>query len=103
MDMATVVALLGLMAYLWKRRHDEAALIQIGLLALTIAVGGAAVIAWTAQTYASQGRLLFPFLGAISPLLAAGWSQVWRSLIRWPRAAPLQTAPVFALGLFALV
>lgn len=30
------------------------------------------VIAWTAQTYASQGRLLFPFIAANSLLLASG-------------------------------
>lgn len=41
-------------------------------LAVIIIVGSAAVIAWTAQTYASQGRLLFPFMAALSPFFAYG-------------------------------
>jgi 4-amino-4-deoxy-L-arabinose transferase-like glycosyltransferase len=102
MDIVTVLALVGLIIYLWERRHDDESLVEIGFLALTIVIGGGAVIAWTAQTYASQGRLLFPFLAAISPLLAIGLSQVWHSLIHIPRAARLQIVSVFAFALFAL-
>ncbi len=45
--------------------------ILIGLT-LLIAAGTISLIGWTAQTYASQGRLLFPFNAAISILGAIG-------------------------------
>jgi hypothetical protein len=47
-------------------------LVIISLLSVIVLIGSISVIAWTAQTYASQGRLLFPFINAISLLLALG-------------------------------
>lgn len=40
--------------------------------ALLLLLGLFGVITWTAQTYASQGRLLFPFIAGISGLFAMG-------------------------------
>ncbi len=75
MDMLTTLALIGLLIYFWKQtRRPELRrqLISPILLALIILIGSTSVTLWTAQTYASQGRLLFPFVAAISPLLALG-------------------------------
>src|SRR5690606_33279611 len=55
----------------------------------------------TAQTYASQGRLLFPYVAATSALLALGWDALLRPLGR--RAARLPLAGVAVLAAFALV
>ncbi len=72
MDAVTALALIGLGRYAWRRRGDWPALIPLAFLGVIIAGGMLGVIQWTAQTYASQGRLLFPFMAAISPLLALG-------------------------------
>lgn len=66
---------------------------QILILMLTVVIGAAGVIAWTAQTYASQGRLLFPYVAATSPLLALGFVTLWER-------AHVLIAP---LAIFALV
>lgn len=76
MDVLTVFAVIGLLIYLWKQiRQPEsrARLISPIMLVLIILIGSISVTVWTAQTYASQGRLLFPFVAAISPLLAIGF------------------------------
>jgi len=89
------------------------------LLGITL-VGLIAFIGWTSQTLATQGRLLFPFLGAISPLLAAGFVEVawWllfllsppdRSFVRAgeavPEAALKQSLqwPIRILGILAFL
>jgi hypothetical protein len=54
-------------------RHEL--LLALFLLGVVLP-GMLAFFHWTAQTYATQGRLLFPFLAAISPLLAAGLVEV---------------------------
>lgn len=58
--------------FLYARREFQAMLFLLAIFS----VGVGAVVAWTAQTYASQGRLLFPFIAAISPLLAIGFIEV---------------------------
>jgi spore maturation protein SpmB len=70
MDVLVVLAGLGLALRLWRRPAERALLL---LLTLLVTTGAVSVIAWTAQTYASQGRLLFPVSAATSTLLAAGW------------------------------
>jgi len=75
MDILTVFAISGLLIYFWKQtRQPESRLKLISpvLLVLIILIGLTSVTLWTAQTYASQGRLLFPFVAAISPLLVLG-------------------------------
>ncbi len=56
------------------------------------------LIAWTAQTYASQGRLLFPYVAATSPLLASGLLALWKRP-KWE----LTTAALAIYGTFALM
>ncbi len=72
MDIVTALAVIGLVIHVWRARENREHLIQVGLLALIVVIGALGVMAWTAQTYASQGRLLFPYVAAISTLLAVG-------------------------------
>ena len=55
--------------------------------------------AWTALTYASQGRLLFPYLAAISTLLALGLDE-WFGRARLLRRLELGLSGAY--GVFAL-
>ncbi|MBI1278062.1 MAG: DUF2142 domain-containing protein [Anaerolineaceae bacterium] len=93
MDIASVLMILGLAtafiagAESWvksktldNQRLDKCV---VGVwLALIVAAGTVSLIGWTAQTYASQGRLLFPFNAAISILGAAGIVNLGRFWIR---------------------
>lgn len=67
-----VLQLASIQDFRYARRELTAILFCLGI----VLVGMLAFFAWTAQTYATQGRLLFPFLAAISPLLAAGLVEV---------------------------
>ncbi|MFN8561352.1 MAG: DUF2142 domain-containing protein [Anaerolineae bacterium] len=61
--------------------RDLASRMRVLLLALLLIVGAVSVVSWTSQTYASQGRLLFP----ISPRSARCWRSDWS---RRSRASP---------------
>ena len=80
MDGVTLVALAGLAIYLWYARRNREIVARAGILAIIVLTGAGAVIAWTAQTFASQGRLLFPYMAASSPLLALGLTEAMRVL-----------------------
>ncbi len=92
MDAVTALALGGLAAHLWRRRGERGALFPLLLLGGIVMLGMAGIIAWTAQTYASQGRLLFPYMAAISPLLALGLAEA-----RLPARLSVLIAGVWAL------
>lgn len=113
MDAVTVLAVIGLALsvykvapYLWRawqrdRRWysvrdalDAYWLLCAGMFVLIFVIASISLIAWTAQTYASQGRLLFPFVAAISPLLATGLMYWWRGE-KWQFAGGL-------LGVYAV-
>ncbi len=101
MDAVVIAGIVGLLAAAWRARRDRDQLARIGVLGLTLVIGSVALIQWTAQTYASQGRLLFPYIAATLPLLVLGLDALLRPLGR--RAARLPLAGVAALALFALV
>jgi hypothetical protein len=63
-----VAQLLSIQDFGFARRELSLMLFLLGIEL----IGIIAYFSWTAQTYASQGRLLFPFLAATSPLLAVG-------------------------------
>ncbi|MBN1310815.1 MAG: DUF2142 domain-containing protein [Anaerolineae bacterium] len=103
----TVLCLAAIAGLVWwairiirtKRRDD---LVLLGLLALQVAVVFAGVIRWTMQTYASQGRLIFPAIVALSTLIALGllsllpksW-QTWAAFaINIPLLAIAAMAPI---------
>jgi hypothetical protein len=74
-DALTVLAALGIGLYVLRawRERDRSRLwpwLVLALYVLTVFVG---VVRWTSMTPASQGRLLFPAIGAISALIWLGW------------------------------
>ena len=117
MDALTIVALIGLgwavytvYPYIHRslRRYGRLYSVHDALnfywlrcalmFTVILAVASVSVISWTAQTYASQGRLLFPFMAAISPLLATG-------LLHWLERDKARYAAGFVavLGVMALL
>ncbi|MCY3832849.1 MAG: glycosyltransferase family 39 protein [Chloroflexi bacterium] len=72
MDSLSIVAVVGLVIHLLRIRRDRFALGAFMTLSLLVALGGASLIWYSLQTTASQGRLLFPTIAAISLLLALG-------------------------------
>ena len=69
---ALTVAGLGWWIFRQVRANAWEAMLLPGLLGIQIAVVLVGVIRWTMTTYASQGRLMFPALGALSALSALG-------------------------------
>jgi 4-amino-4-deoxy-L-arabinose transferase-like glycosyltransferase len=102
MDGVTLIAALGVAAFLWRSRGWPDRLVLAALLALIITTGAVAVIQWTAQTYASQGRLLFPYMAATSPLLALGIWTMAAPLLK-DRAAPALRYALAGLAAFAFL
>jgi hypothetical protein len=63
-----------------------------------------AFLRWTAQTPASQGRLMFPAIGPISLGLWVGWEQIVRGMVRSRSAGfILHILPSVFLSLLALL
>ena len=77
MDALCLVAAAGLIRFVWRERHSRAILTPLAFLALLLALGGAMLVWWSTQTWASTGRLLFPYITSISILLALG-IRAWR-------------------------
>ena len=77
-DLLMLVGLAGWAAWLARRRGQWRSPVAERLLVLAawVVLVLVALIRWTAQTYASQGRLAFPAIGAIAILVTfglAGW------------------------------
>lgn len=68
---AGIVAVIG-----WLRRQSLARLYPVGILALYCVVVFISLINWTRQTPGTQGRLLFPAIGAFAVLWAVGWAAI---------------------------
>lgn len=83
----------------FPRRQPDPALLPGLLLAGVVVVALTALIRWTSITPASQGRLLFPTITAISTLLAVGALTLVTTLA--PRAGRL-AAGVMAAGILTL-
>ncbi|MDQ1301093.1 MAG: 2 protein, partial [Chloroflexota bacterium] len=73
-DALTIIAMIGAPVWVWRywRRGRPVPWREIGLLSAWILVEFGALIRWTSETYASQGRLLFPALAPICLFLASG-------------------------------
>jgi hypothetical protein len=77
MDILVVLGLVGLCLFLVRSlrrlpRWTGVALVMLTVWSALVAVG---VLRWTALTPASQGRLLYPALGAIALFLVTGWAE----------------------------
>lgn len=70
--MFLVAQLVSIQDFGFARREISLVLFLLGIVLLGII----AYINWTSMTYASQGRLLFPYFAAISPLLAVGLVEI---------------------------
>ncbi len=57
----------------WRRDERPNAGVML-ILAAWVLLVGVALIRWTSQTYASQGRLLFPAIAAVAILTVLGWA-----------------------------
>ena len=77
MDLLSLIGAGGLLVALKRARGDKALLTALAFLALLLLVGAAMLFWWSLQTWASTGRLLFPYITSISLLLALGLS-AWR-------------------------
>jgi len=79
--------------------------LQVGLIALWPVAVFVALIRWTLMTIASQGRLMFPALTALSLLMAMGLAALlrWRPVPRAWRRAPLALAAAVMLAVAALL
>ncbi|MDQ7025939.1 MAG: DUF2142 domain-containing protein [Anaerolineae bacterium] len=111
-----VAQLLAVQDFSFARRELTLLLFLLGIQVVAMI----AFFNWTRQTNATQGRLLFPFLAALSPLLAVGLVEVvwWilfllsppdRSFVRAGEAVPETVLnrsmrwPVYFIGFFALL
>lgn len=119
----SIFGVLFLVAQLLSVQDFSFARRELTLLLFVLGIGLLGLIAffnWTRLTYATQGRLMFPFMAAISPILAVGLVEVvwWilfllsppdRSFVRAGEAVPETTLnrsmrwPVYFIGFFALL
>jgi hypothetical protein len=83
-DLVVLAGMTGWIVWLVRRRGQwrSPAAERFLVLAVWVLLVLVALIRWTAQTYASQGRLAFPAIGAIAVLVAfglAGWlPRLWQ-------------------------
>ncbi len=94
MDALSLLAAPGLALTAFVNRRNRFKLCAIFLLSLLAAIAGASLLWYTMQTPSSQGRLLFPVIGAISLLMASGVHA-----LRIP--APVVALPMFAFSIAA--
>ncbi|MCY3915710.1 MAG: glycosyltransferase family 39 protein [Chloroflexi bacterium] len=94
MDILSALALIGLARHLARNRHDRFVMSACATLILLTAAGGAALMWYSTQTPSSQGRLMFPYIAAISLLLALGIAA-----LRLP--APLIAIPMCVFSIAA--
>ncbi len=96
MDGLALLGAAGFVLFLAKNRRAQSArlfLLHIFFLALLLVLGAALLMWWSLQTWASTGRLLFPYITSASLFLALG-------LRAW-RLPPLLIA--VPLGVFSLL
>jgi hypothetical protein len=103
------IGLVGAPLYVWQEwrrgRLDRIRGVQVGLIALWPLAVFVALIRWTLMTIASQGRLMFPALTALSLLMAMGLAALlrWRPVPWGWRHVPLALASAAMLGVAALL
>ncbi len=94
MDALTLIGAAGLIRYLWQNRKSSAIISACAFLGLVLALGAAMLMWWSTQTWASTGRLLFPYITSASIFLALGLTAL--------RIPPLLIClPLLVFSLFA--
>lgn len=103
------IGLVGAPLYVWQEwrrgRLGPVRGLQVGLIVLWPLAVFVALIRWTLMTIASQGRLMFPALTALSLLMAMGLSALlrWRPVPQAWRRAPLAAGVAAMLAVAALL
>ncbi len=95
MDFIVLLAVIGIVRTFYRYRHDGSSPAMLVVLCLVLTIGTASLISWTAQTMASQGRLLFPYMAASSTLIALGLAELIR--VRRVLAGLVGAFAIFAL------
>lgn len=72
MDALALLGAGGLLLFAARNRRSANTMTALAFLALLLALGAGSLIAWSLQTWASTGRLLFPYITSASLLLALG-------------------------------
>ncbi len=106
-DIFLLACLAGLALRLIRRRGDVGRIywLRIGTLAAYAALTYAALVRWTMMTPASQGRLLFPAIAALSTLMALGLVELAQTTftVGRGRITPFAALPLAScIGLFVL-
>jgi len=97
-DALTIIAVIGVPVWAWRQWRAGRPLPwrEFGLLTAWMGIEFVALIRWTTETFASQGRLFFPALAPISLFLALGL------LIWFPAAWRSRAAVILALFFFTI-
>ena len=100
-DVVTALAIPGILLTIRRARRGEDQRgpwpwLVLALYVLTVFVG---VVRWTSITPASQGRLLFPAIGAISALLWLGWDTLTQGIAALAQADKVGASAKRALAL----
>jgi hypothetical protein len=75
-DLFTLLSVVGVVVWFVRNRRSERCLLLLILAGYVLLVFGG-VIRWTMMTPASQGRLMFPAITAISLLMWLGWETIF--------------------------
>ena len=94
MDALSLVGAAGFLIFVARNRRKPIAITAVSFLGIALAIGAVMLIWWTAQTTASTGRLLYPYITSISVLLALGLSA-----LRIPAA--IVALPMFLFTVYA--
>lgn len=109
LGVGVMLAIVGLILGVWRARHTLSTALGTQLplfvLAAWIGVIFLALVQWMIQVDAPYGRLLFPALPAIAPLLVIGWGQLLseRGKGIFYRVVPIALVALAALAPFLFI
>ena len=72
MDLLALIGAVGLVAFVAQRRRSTYLMTALIFLVILLGLGASMLVWWSLQTWASTGRLLFPYITSASLLLAMG-------------------------------
>jgi hypothetical protein len=97
-DVFILISVVGLTVWFVRHRRSERFILLLILAGYVLLVFGG-VIRWTMMTPASQGRLMFPAITAMSLLLWLGWETIFNFQLAMSKWNKLRWAmPIFMLA-----
>jgi hypothetical protein len=78
LDAVTLLSVIGLVVWLARGGRKGRALVPLAVLALWLTMTFVSLVRWTSLTQGTQGRLLFPAIGAVAILLVRGLASLHR-------------------------